>query len=605
MCGSLAINDFRWSLGPRPHHWPSVCADNANTRRHAEHVGEHVKRPTRILLPPTPFERRMRELAKLFPPPPTHPAHGALSALAKRTAEQDLSARLLLQQLLKRGPSFMLSRLQGGSGFPVANLLREYVRDYDKRMIEHGPHSLPSSFNVVESFLRYSHDYLVFDLREEKEHLLHLHDYLDWYTSGTIPDKPGLLTEVMQEGVIYSYNMANPTGDFRITIVDSELVISGVALVRHMAELSMAVLCGERPPRPSDEDAKRFHDKEVPFLEVSIEKEGLDVAPEYSVEDRYLAEIPGWGRVVGLARIDLPSCQCVVRYLNQDLGPSYRVASDDPTMFPAAVTESERKSNLATLAKRLGRYDPLFSSLWSLMYLPVFFIDGHAEVAETTFSTELHARRQSTEVRRAVRHLGRSELAFSRTVHCFRPKPSRTGEDEIALTPPQIEHADDGFWKPLPPGQVGEDEVGKPILGKTWVERTDTWSASPNVAALVVRRQEREVEGANPGYVYIVRSGSHGLDVYKVGKTSRTPEIRSGELSRATGVPTRFEVLARWKVGDIDSVEQEAHQRLAPYRVSRKREFFRAPLSTISAEIDSIVRGQSAGRPARGDTARE
>jgi len=135
-----------------------------------------VKRPAGFVLPPTPFERRMRQLAKLFPPPPTHPAHGVLSALAKRTAERDFSARLWMQQLLKRGPSFMLSRLQGGSGFPDANLLREYVRDYAHRLIERGPHSLASSFNVVESFLSYPHDYFVFDLREEREHLLRLHE---------------------------------------------------------------------------------------------------------------------------------------------------------------------------------------------------------------------------------------------------------------------------------------------------------------------------------------------------------------------------------------------------------------------------------------------
>ena len=531
----------------------------------------------------------MRQLAKLFPPPPTHPAHSVLLGHAKRTAERDLTARQRLQQLLKKGPSFMLSRLEGGSGFPVANLFREYLRDYATRIIEHGPHTLPSSFNVVESFLRYSHDYLVFDLREEREHLLRLHDYLDWYTSGAMPEEPGVLTEVIQEGVIYSYNMADPTDDFRVAMLGSDLVISGVAMVRHMEELSMAVLCGETPPQLPDEEAERIYGKDAPALETSIEKDGLEVSSEYSVQDRYLTEIPGRARVVGLVRIDLASRQCSVRYLNQDMGASYRVASDDPTIFPSAVTESERESNLATMAKTLSRYEPLFASLWSLMYLPVFFIDAREQVTETTFSTELHSRRQSTEVRRAVRHLGRKSMAFSRTVYCVQPKGS-AAEYEITITPPEIEHAESGFWKPLAPGQVGEDEDGSPILGKTWVERTEIWSATPSVAALLVRKQEREVEGAKPGYVYVVRSGSHGLDVYKIGKTSRTPELRSRELTSPTGVPTPFEVLARWKVGDIDSVEQEAHLRLSAYRVSRKREFFRAPLSTITAAIESIVR---------------
>ena len=98
-----------------------------------------------------------------------------------------------------------------------------------------------------------------------------------------------------------------------------------------------------------------------------------------------------------------------------------------------------------------------------------------------------------------------------------------------------------------------------------------------------------EVEGANPGVVYVMRSGSHGLDVYKIGKTRRPPDVRANELTRATGVPTPFGVLASWEVGDIDVVEREAHRRLRPYRVSRRREFFRVQLSTIVEEISRIV----------------
>ena len=142
----------------------------------------------------------------------------------------------------------MLARLEGGAGFPISNLLRDYFRNYAYRIFEHGWHSFPCSFNIVESFLSYSHDYFMFDLREEREHLLRLHDYLDWYTSGAMPEEPGVLTEVAKEGVIYSYNMVEPAGDFRVEVQGSELVISGVGLVRHATELSMVILCGETPP---------------------------------------------------------------------------------------------------------------------------------------------------------------------------------------------------------------------------------------------------------------------------------------------------------------------------------------------------------------------
>ena len=37
----------------------------------------------------------------------------------------------------------------------------------------------------------------------------------------------------------------------------------------------------------------------------------------------------------------------------------------------------------------------------------------------------------------------------------------------MTVVPPELEHADSGFWKSQPPGAVGEDEAGNAIVGKT------------------------------------------------------------------------------------------------------------------------------------------
>ena len=475
----------------------------------------------------------------------------------------------------------MVARMKGGAGFPVSNLLRDYFHDYAYRISTHGPHTFPSSFNVVESFLRFSYDYFMFDLREEREHLLRLHDYLDWYTSGAMPEEPAILADAAKEGVIYSYNMVEPTGDFKVGISGSEIVIAGVAVVRHATELSMLVLCGETPPSLADGEATNFEGGRP-----GAGKGGLEPSPEYSAEDRYLKEIPGYSRVIGLVRFDLQTRQWIVRYLNHDLGPAYRVATDDPTIFTSDVTASARADILAASAETLARYEPLFATLSSLMYLPVFFIDRHDLVTGTTFSTELRAGRSSTEVKRAIRRLGVAAISFTRRVDCLQVE-AKSQEEEMTIVPPELEYASDGFWKQLPPGQAGEDEDGNAILGRTWVERTETWS-SASVAEFVVRKQ-RVVEGVNPGYIYVMRSGSHRLDLYKIGRTTRATDVRASEVTSATGVPTPFEVLAEWEVGDTKSVEEEAHRRLRAYRVNKRREFFRVPLPTIIREIDSIT----------------
>src|SRR4051812_11307904 len=129
--------------------------------------------------PRTPFEARIASLTKLFPPPPWHPAAAILEFEARLAAERDLAFRAYLAEIEAAFPSIMLSRTDGGSGFPISQTLRSFFTEYAGRMVRSGPHSFPSSFNVLEGFHVFNHDYFLFDLREERDHLLRLDEYLD------------------------------------------------------------------------------------------------------------------------------------------------------------------------------------------------------------------------------------------------------------------------------------------------------------------------------------------------------------------------------------------------------------------------------------------
>lgn len=67
----------------------------------------------------------------------------------------------------KRWPLFFLLRQEDGSGFRMAKMLRYYFEDYNHRLLNHGPHSLPTSFNVVQGFLKFNKEILLFDIRQE------------------------------------------------------------------------------------------------------------------------------------------------------------------------------------------------------------------------------------------------------------------------------------------------------------------------------------------------------------------------------------------------------------------------------------------------------
>lgn len=82
------------------------------------------------------------------------------------------------------------------------------------------------------------------------------------------------------------------------------------------------------------------------------------------------------------------------------------------------------------------------------------------------------------------------------------------------------------------------------------------------------------------GFVYVL--GNETMpNLQKVGCTENSPHLRAHELSKATGVPTPFEVLCYIEVADYLRVEQALHKYLEDHRESSRREFFRSVLHKV------------------------
>ena len=110
----------------------------------------------------------------------------------------------------------------------------------------------------------------------------------------------------------------------------------------------------------------------------------------------------------------------------------------------------------------------------------------------------------------------------------------------------------------------------------------------------VVMRAERGEErsdvaiGDDPGYIYVMHNPAHDKNMFKVGLTRRTSELRSEELS-GTGAPDKFLVAHEWRVRDCAAAEKAAHEALDAYRMNPKREFFRLPYETLLKMMSSVV----------------
>ena len=79
-----------------------------------------------------------------------------------------------------------------------------------------------------------------------------------------------------------------------------------------------------------------------------------------------------------------------------------------------------------------------------------------------------------------------------------------------------------------------------------------------------------------PGYVYILTNESFREDWVKIGKSSRSVDVRSKELDN-TAVPLPFSIYATMQTSKYNEVEKLVHKtidRLTDLRIRQNREFF-------------------------------
>jgi len=78
-------------------------------------------------------------------------------------------------------------------------------------------------------------------------------------------------------------------------------------------------------------------------------------------------------------------------------------------------------------------------------------------------------------------------------------------------------------------------------------------------------------------YVYILYNEilyqEYNTHIYKIGWTSRTPQIRADEISQGTGVVGKWKVGHQWKVEDGHWLEQEIFKHFAQYRLPYSEQF--------------------------------
>jgi hypothetical protein len=476
------------------------------------------------MAPRKPHERRLEALFEVWPPR-NWGDDPLLAAHIERTWQMDIAAQQEFKGHLRKLPLLVYSTWASSSGFPMATELRRFWYEYLERFGRYGPYSLPSSFNVLEAFVRFDPSFLIFVLRPERDHLLRFSQYLDWYTASSYPEEPRSLIDIVEEGLTYSYNFVLSANEPLLAAESAKLLMTGISLIRHGDEVSMLVLAGESPPLPpamvSDESGHHA---------LMRGKEKLRPTEDATESTRLLEGMLDYSRILLAARFDLSSRLNDVRYLLRDRGNSYEVATDDFGMLRLSLKESGSLHAYPALAaiqaERLRQYSDLFSAAAASLFLPAFFIDQARRVVTSEFLTTMGTEQKSPKVRRLRRELGNSYFRPRSLAYCLTDLPVEPAS-QYRVDPPDMKFESTGFWKALDPGQVGASADGTPVVGKTWVYRTETWESSAPETFLASRANAAIPEDSRE-FIYVLRSPSHSADIYKIGLTTRSVATRTG-----------------------------------------------------------------------------
>ncbi len=535
-------------------------------------------------------KERMREIGSVAIPPKGTSDRVLLEKFLKEneTPEQ----RKLFKQLWRESQAIVTGQQLNGAGNETDQALRFFQQEYNNRIWSHDLHSLPSTFNVTEAFLKYNPRLNTLILREDHNYLFSLTDFVNWYTSDNIELDHKIALESFTPGTIYCFDNFSDPADLLYGIEKKNNIgVAGFAMVRFGTEISILLVGGEEENlTKKTEELIEIHQNYKP----AEGREEIKPDRSLSIEAVPLKSKLSLWRLIALSRFDLREMSQSVRYVCHDAGNAFSIKTDDPSVFldmKGDFFDKSLEEVVSNNAKELRGYNALFDLCSTAIFLPLYF-----EKFAENITVERSKTRYATEVNKAsfsrIKKIIPPSIKIAyKNINVLRFKEGIFDNRSTIYSIPNFHIETSGYWLALNPGKMGADKNGNPIHGRTWVSKKLTWMETDESSALVAKRDEAKIlpKGPAPGFVYVMRAPLHPKNVFKIGLTQKSTDERANELSNATGVPGKIYVMHEWAVGDCVAVEREVHRRLFEYRVDPRREFFEAPLEQIMTVIDEVI----------------
>jgi hypothetical protein len=308
-----------------------------------------------------------------------------------------------------------------------------------------------------------------------------------------------------------------------------------------------------------------------------------------------LEGLPDRQRIVAMTRFDFSDNTNLFRYYVEDIGNAFVGFVDDPETLrlPDGTISEELQARYEKMKQALDKRQTVFELCKTLMALPVFAATNIEITKLQRFDTELKSKLKSLKNKKAV-DLAQEDIFF-REVREIIYSSESFACSSMTIATPAYRDSTDGFWKMLLPWEIGLGKDGQTATkGRTWIKTAHSAGKEP------VASKESYIRGSftdkiaipkgpNHGFIYVMRNAQYERNIYKIGLTQRSADMRANDLSRTSGVIDYFAVMQDWEVADCRLAEKEIHARLSSVRVTDRREFFKASYKEIFSVIHEVV----------------
>lgn len=478
-----------------------------------------------------------------------------------------------------------LAQAMTGPGFPLDKKLREFVREYNNRVLMGQGDQQPQSFDVLHAFVEPDERALILKILPEEFHSLDVNYVLEKLTD---PNRTLGSDKLMalREGVIYHMHIPGSYQTLQF-IGNDRLAFYGAAFVRHDEELSILGIAA-KDGRETGLAALDVTDEPLPPAREFLRRNTLDQNHAQFYDDENLYPL------IFLTRLDLSRRTTMVRFILEERKDSFSIFSDSRHIYTHMTKErkipvEEVSETFENANRELLRYAQVFTMLRDIP-TAILDVDDDDDLTVSRYPTELNLSKSNKNVRKIRKSLSSNAAPnYVDVKSIIKVAPDTKTYDWEAET---FKVEQSGYWKTLAPGRTGVGKNGDKVHGRTWVTVKESWIESlgfepaetGDTLQLKITTDSKDV-----GVIYVMRSANHPRDQYKIGFTLKDAYERANQLYSTSGQADHFNVVEQWNVLSPRRVEALVHEKLAAFRVNPKREFFVAKYDKIRKVIQEAI----------------